>query len=95
MIGITHRNRTGSPPNANPDKSGASGPASALDGESSSSTPSYPLPSGNVEAEWYHRTLCPGPNQVTARHGYVASQPNTRAASADGIVVPSASSTRA
>jgi hypothetical protein len=73
-IGTIHSQRTGSPPNVNPDRSGGSGPSSAP-GESSSSTasgseaPEVPPFSGNVDGSWYHRTLCPGPNHVTACHG--------------------------
>ena len=94
MIGTIHSQRTGSPPNENPDRSGTGGPASP-EGSSSSSTPSYPPPSGNVAGLSYQRTLCPGPNQVTARHGYPASHRNTSAATPDGSVVATASSIRA
>src|ERR1700761_4276527 len=94
VMGTAHSQRTGSPPNEKPDRLGGSGPASPP-GSSSSRTASYPAPSGNVEGSWYQRTLCPGPNQVTARHGYGASHRNTRAASAAGMVVAMASSLRA
>src|SRR4029077_13680685 len=60
-------------------------------GASTRRCPSSP-PSGNVAGSSYQRTLCPGPNQVTARHGYVASHRNTRAACALGSVVAIASS---
>src|SRR4029079_5427129 len=92
-IGTIHSHLTGSPPKVKPDRSGASGPGSDP-GESSSSTApetSSP-PSGNVDGSSYQRMLCPGPNQVTARHGYVASHRNTRAACALGGVVGIASS---
>jgi len=66
---------------------------------SSRTTPSNPAPpdSGNAPSEAGQRTVCPGPNQVTACHGYSASQANTRATSAGLAEVPTAtaSSTRA
>ena len=48
-----------------------------------------------MAGSWYQRTVCPVPNQVTARHGYWASHRNTRAASRLGMVVAIASSIRA
>jgi hypothetical protein len=53
---MTHSQRTGSPPNANPDRSGGSGPSSPAT-PSSSSTASAEPPSGNVDGSWYQRTL--------------------------------------
>src|SRR5262249_40188581 len=93
VMGTTHSQRTGSPSTEKPDRSGTGGPASS-DGSSSSSTPSYPPPSGKVDGLSYQRTLCPGPNQVTERHGYPASHKNTSAATPDGSVVATASSIR-
>ena len=93
MIGTIQSHRTGSPSTENPDRSGAGGPASP-DGSSSSSTPSYPPPRGKVPGLSYQRMLCPGPNHVTARQGYPASQRKTSAATPDGSVVATASSIR-
>src|ERR1700727_1437074 len=93
-MGMIHSQRTGSPSTVNPDRSGTGGPASP-EGSSSSSAPSYPPPRGKVEGLSYQRMLCPGPNQVTERHGYPASHRNTSAATPDGSVVATASSIRA
>src|SRR6516165_11176293 len=92
-MGMIQSQRTGSPSTEKPDRSGTGGPGS-LEGSSSSRTPSYPPPSGKVDGLSYQRTLCPGPNQVAARHGYPASHKNTSAATPDGSVVATASSIR-